>query len=151
MLLALTQFSIVATAPPLAPGEDKDEAVKQERKKYEGIWRVIFLQADGKQAADKDAKKIVVVNKTDGSWSIQAEGKEVAKGTSEIDPTKSPKTIDFTPALGFDPGKVHLGIYDIKENCRKLCFAPAGKDRPTEFSSKPGTGHLLVIFQREKP
>jgi uncharacterized protein (TIGR03067 family) len=77
--------------------------------------------------------------------------KEVAKGTSEIDPTKTPKTIDFKPTDGSEKGKTFLGIYDIKQTCRKLCYAPAGKDRPTEFSSTPGSGNVLVIFQREKP
>ena len=29
-------------------------------------------------------------------------------------------------------------------------FAPAGKDRPTEFSSLAGSEHILVTFEREK-
>ena len=43
-----------------------------------------------------------------------------------------------------------MGIYQIDDDTRKLCFAPSGKDRPTEFSSKPGSGHFLVIFERVK-
>jgi uncharacterized protein (TIGR03067 family) len=72
-------------------------------------------------------------------------------GTSQIDPTSKPKNLDFLIATGPDKGKTCLGIYEIKENCRKLCYASPGKDRPTEFSSKPGSGHTLVIFKREKP
>ena len=152
VLIVLAQVCAIPNVAPLfAVGDDNQDAIKQERKKYEGTWRVIFLQSDGNQAAEKDAKKITVVNHTDGTWSIQVEGKEVVKGTSEIDPTKNLKTIDFTPTEGSDKGKVFLGIYDLKENCRKLCYAPAGKERPTEFSSKPGSGHVLAIFQREKP
>jgi uncharacterized protein (TIGR03067 family) len=151
-LIVFAQTCTMSNVPSLiAAGNDKQEAVQQERKKYEGTWRVIFLQADGNQAAENDAKKIMVVNRGDGTWSIKIEDKEIAKGTSEIDPTKKPKTIDFTPTEGSEKGKVFLGIYDIKENCRKLCYAPAGKERPTEFSSTPGSGHVLVIFQREKP
>ena len=79
-----------------------------------------------------------------------ADGEKIGTGTSQIDPTKKPKTIDFTPTEGDEKGKVFRGIYEIKTNCRKLCYAETGKDRPTEFSSKPGSGHVLVILQREK-
>jgi hypothetical protein len=57
----------------VAADKDKEQAIKQERKKYEGTWRVIFLQVDGNQASDKDAKKIVVVNQADGTWSVRVE------------------------------------------------------------------------------
>lgn len=43
-----------------------------------------------------------------------------------------------------------MGIYDLSENARKLCFAPAGEVRPTEFASAPNSGHILVNFEREK-
>jgi len=32
----------------------------------------------------------------------------------------------------------------------KSCVAPIGKDRPTEFASKPGTGHTLRLFKKAK-
>jgi uncharacterized protein (TIGR03067 family) len=151
-LMTLVQSCMISNAAfVVAADKDKEPAIKQERKKYEGTWRVIFLQVDGNQASDKDAKKITAVNQADGTWSVRVEGKEIATGTSEIDPTKNPKTIDFTPTEGSEKGKVFLGIYEIKQTCRKLCYAPAGKDRPTDFSSTPGSGHVLVIFQREKP
>ena len=133
-----------------AADKDKEEAIKQERTRYKGTWRVILLQVDGELADEKEAKKIIVVNAPDGRWTVVADGEKIGTGTSQIDPTKKPKTIDFTPTEGVEKGKVLLGIYEIKENCRKLCYAEAGKDRPTEFSSKPGSGHVLVIFQREK-
>jgi len=150
-LITLVHFCTISNVASLAATDaNKQAAIRQERKKYEGTWRVIFLQVDGNQASDDDAKKITVVNHADGTWSIRVENKEIAKGTSEIVPTKKPKTIDFTPAEGAEKGKSFLGIYDIKENCRKICYSPSGKDRPTAFSSTPGSGSVLAIFQREK-
>jgi uncharacterized protein (TIGR03067 family) len=129
----------------------KEQAIKKERKQYAGTWRVTSLEVDGHKAADEDARKITVVNHEDGRWIIQVDGKEINKGTSEIDPTQKPRTIDFTSDEGPEKGKTFLGIYQIDENARKLCFAPSGKDRPTEFSSNPGSGHFLVSFERVKP
>jgi uncharacterized protein (TIGR03067 family) len=90
-----------------------------------------------------------VVNGSDGTWSLRSEGNEVGKGTSTIDPTKKTKTIDLKLTEGDGKGEVHLGIYELGEKTRKLCFAPPGKDRPTEFTSKSGSEHILVTFERE--
>jgi len=68
--------------------------------------------------------------------------------SNAFDPTKSPKTIDFTIKEGDGKGNLHLGIYELGENTRNLCFAPPGKERPTEFTSKPGSQHILVAFER---
>jgi uncharacterized protein (TIGR03067 family) len=63
---------------------------------------------------------------------------------------KKPKTIDFTATEGEGKGNQYLGIYELSEKTRKMCFAPPGKERPTEFSSMPGSEHILVTFEREK-
>jgi uncharacterized protein (TIGR03067 family) len=152
VLTALVPMATIANAAFLvAADQDKEDAIKQERKKYQGSWRVILLQVDGNQVPGRDAKKIMVSNQADGTWSVKVDGMEVARGTSEIEPGKTPKTVDFTPTAGSEHGKHFRGIYDIRQNCRKICFAAAGKDRPSEFASRPGSGHILAIFQREKP
>ena len=91
-----------------------------------------------------------VVNGDDGTWSVRSEGREISKGTSTFDPTKKPKTIDFTPTEGGGKGDQFLGLYQLQKNTRKLCFAPAGKGRPMGFSSTPENQHLLVTFERVK-
>ena len=128
----------------------KDEAIKKDRKQIEGTWRVIALEVNGNKADEVDAKKLTVVNGSDGTWSLLSEGKEISKGTSTFDPTKNPKTINFTPTEGEGKGNHHLGIYELGEKTRKLCFAPPGKERPTEFVSIPGSELILVTFEREK-
>ena len=35
---------------------------------------------------EEDAKKLTVVNGSDGTWNLRSEGKEISKGTSTIDP-----------------------------------------------------------------
>ena len=146
-----TALAWVFVGAALVAGADsaKEEAIKKDRAEYEGTWQVVSVEMNGKKTAAEDARKITVLNQGD-TWIVQVEGKEVARGTSKIDPTKKPKTIDFTPTKGSDQGKVFLGIYAIEGNSRKLCFAEPGKARPTEFVSKPGREHCLVIFERVK-
>jgi uncharacterized protein (TIGR03067 family) len=134
----------------LAAGDDKDDAIKNDRKKYEGTWQVVSLEVDGNKAGEEDAKKITVINEADGKWTIEADGKVVARGTSVIDPTKKPKTVDLTTTEGDDKGNTALGIYEIGDDTRKVCLATAGKERPTEFAAPSGSGHILAVLKRVK-
>jgi uncharacterized protein (TIGR03067 family) len=144
--------TLIAMSCLLATGDDaKEKATKKDRQLYKGTWRVVALEVNGNKSNDDDAKKITVANHTDGTWNIYVDGNEIAKGTSTIDPTKKPKTIDFTPSVGLEAGREYLGIYEIGAKTRKLCFAPPGRDRPGDFSSRPGSEHFLVRFEREKP
>ena len=134
----------------IATGNAQEEAIKNERKKFEGTWRVASLEVNGEKSHPEDLKNIRVVNGNDGTWSIRVNGEEVTKGTSQIDPTKKIKTIDFTPTVGDDKGKQFRGIYELGDNTRKLCFATAEKGRPTDFSANPGSDRWLVQFERER-
>lgn len=143
--------ALITAIGAIAAAEDSsDDLVKKDRKLIEGTWRVVALEVNGNKADEEEAKKITVVNGSDGTWSIRSEDKEITKGTSTIYPTQKPKIIDFTPTEGDRKGEVHLGIYELNEKTRKLCFAPPGKARPTEFSTAPGSDHILVMFEREK-
>jgi len=141
----LTVIATTATAD-----DTKDEAIKKDRKLIEGTWRIVAFEINGNKANEEDARKLSVVNGSDGTWSLLSAGKEISKGTSTFDPTKKPKTIDFTPTEGGGKGNQHLGIYELGEKTRKMCFAPPGKKRPTEFVSAPGSEIILVMFEREK-
>jgi uncharacterized protein (TIGR03067 family) len=141
-------FTAIAT---IATAEDaKEEAIKKDRKQIEGTWIVVALEVNGNKAMDEDAKKLTVVNGADGTWSLLSEGKEISKGTSTIDPMQKLKALNFTATEGEGKGNQYLGIYELGEKTRKMCFAPPGKERPVEFSSTPGSEHILVTFEREK-
>jgi len=144
-LAILTSMSAIASAD-----DAKDKAIENDRKLLEGTWRIVFLEINGNRSKDEDARKFTVVNGSDGKWSLHSEGKEIIKGTNAIDPTQKPKQIEITLTAGQDKGKSFLGIYELGEKTRKLCFAPAGKNRPTAFTSTSGNEHILVIFEREK-
>jgi uncharacterized protein (TIGR03067 family) len=141
-------FAVCGTV--LSANDAKDEAIKKERKKYEGTWQVVSLEVNGKKVGEQDAQKITVINKPDGKWTIKAEGKVVARGTSVIDPTKKPKAVDLTVTEGNDKGKTTLGIYEFSDDTRKVCLAPAGKERPTDFAAPSGSGRILAVLKRLK-
>src|SRR5687767_1627807 len=120
--------ALLTAVGAIASADDaKDEAIKKDRKLIEGKWAVVALEIDGNKSTDEEAKKLSVVNGADGTWSLLSEGQEIAKGISTFDPTKKPKAIDFTVTEGDGKGNQYLGIYELEEKTRKLCFAPLGK------------------------
>lgn len=144
--LLLVGFMItVATAD-----DPKRDVIKKDQQQIQGTWRIIELVVNGNPAKEQDARKLTVINGSDGTWSLRSDSKEISKGISKVNPSEKPKTIDFTPTVGDTKDKLHLAIYKLSNNSRSLCFAPPGKDRPTKFRSEPGSGHILVKFERVK-
>ena len=147
---AIVGAFITAIAAIAFADDAKDEAIQKDRNQIKGTWRVVVLVVNGNMAAEEDARKLTVVNGSDGTWSLRSEDKEISKGISTFDPTKTPKTIDFTPTEGEAKDNQFFGIYELGEKTRRMCFAPHGKGRPTELSSTPGSEHVCLTFEREK-
>jgi uncharacterized protein (TIGR03067 family) len=139
---------LFALSASLLAADAKDEAIKKDRKQYEGTWQAISVEVNGNAAPEEDVKKITVINEADGKWSIASDGKAMIRGTSEIDPTKKPRTVDLTVTEGEGKGQTILGIYQFDGDTRKVCLSPAGEARPSEFSS--ADGHILVVLKRVK-
>ncbi|MBX7102804.1 MAG: TIGR03067 domain-containing protein [Gemmataceae bacterium] len=146
-LTVILAFLVVA---PVIADDATDKAMKEDRAKIAGTWRGVMIEVNGGRLSDEDARQVMVVNGTDGTWVLHHKGKVISRGTSTFNPTKNPKTVDFTPTEGEGKGNSYLGIYELGESTRKMCFAPAGKKRPEAFTTTSGSEHILVRFEREK-
>jgi uncharacterized protein (TIGR03067 family) len=67
-------------------------------------------------------------------------------GTLSLDARK--QTFDMKPRDGEYQGRNLLGIYRLDGDSLEICFAEPGRPRPTDFTSKPGSGHILVLQRR---
>lgn len=124
------------------------DAVREARQRYAGRWRVVSIEADGKRLPD-DGRPIVVTNAADGSWTITVDGKETSRGTSRIAPLARPSEIDIDITAGDGRGGEWHGIYEIGDTTRRLCFRGGDAERPRAFSTAPGSGAVLVTFERQ--
>ncbi len=130
----------------LAADDPKDE-VKKEQDKFKGTW--IVESAEHKGQASEEGKGDEVTFDGDQVTIKRANGEE-RKGTIKIDPTKKPKTIDFTPSDGDNKDKIHPGIYELKDDTLKVCFSQPDNERPTAFSTKADSEEMLYVFKRKK-
>jgi uncharacterized protein (TIGR03067 family) len=139
----------VFAAGLMVAADAKDDPVKKELEKFNGVWKAVSIEHDGKEVPKEDLEKVSLTVKGD-EYTFHR-GDDVIKGTHKLDPTKTPKTIDAVRTEGPDKDKPLLGIYELSDDMYKVCFAAPGKERPTEFSSKEGSGHRLIVMKRAKP
>jgi uncharacterized protein (TIGR03067 family) len=125
--------------PPPNPKTDLD--------RFQGTWYLLMAMEDGNVLPQDKVKETTIVVKGDTfRFHGSAEDATSKAGTFKLDETKTPKEIDTTSTAK----EVMLGIYAIDEGGYKVCFAPAGKPRPTAMGSAPGSGYILQAWSREK-
>ncbi len=123
-----------------------DDAVQKEIAKFNGAWQLVSAEKDGKKTPDEVVKKIKIVIK-DGKHTVYFGEEKLAKEIQfTVDASKTPKRVTDT----LPDGRKINGIYEITGDTLKSCVAEIGKDFPTEFSAKEGTGQTLRIFKRIK-
>jgi uncharacterized protein (TIGR03067 family) len=140
---------LLLVAAGLLLGADAAGDAKKDLEKMQGDWVLVSSERDGKTLAE-DQVKTMKRSVKDDTYVVTRDGQPVVKGSFKIDPSKKPATIDALRSEGEDKDKPMLGIYQFDGETYKVCFAPPGMDRPTEFASKPGSGHVYSVWKREK-
>jgi uncharacterized protein (TIGR03067 family) len=149
----MTATALVLVAGLLtAAADDKQEATKKDRELMQGHWTVVSLVRNGMDVPQAQGIKVSI--DADGNAAHLPSEKEPMpdlKGKITIDPSKNPKTIDLVVVEGSRKGQTMAGIYEIDGDTLRICRPGPGKDRPTEFSSKEGSGCDIITYKRDKP
>ena len=142
------QFLIIASiSVSLAADNPQDPASKKDSDGLQGTWKLVSAMKDGEALPKDKVKQTTIVIKDDTfSFPDLAEYATSKEGTIKLDATKNPKQMDATST----EKEVMLGIYELDVDRYKVCFAPTGKPRPSEFASKQGSGNLLQHWKRKK-
>ena len=138
---------IPAIAVLTAADKPPDPLSKKDLGRLQGTWTLVSAMQDGKALAEDKVKNTTIVFKDDTfRFPELAEYATSRTGTIKIDATKTPRQMD---AISTE-NEVMLGIYELHGDNYKVCFAPAGKPRPDELTSKPGGGYILQVWARQK-
>jgi len=138
---AVLPFAVVILIAAADPAQD----AKKDLERFQGEWTMLTFEAKGKKLPD--VKNVKLTIKGD-RWTVQFGEQTSPKMTFKIDPSKDPKTIDFTIKSG-DKDIVSRGIYKLEGDTLTVCRTVGDEDRPKEFKTTAKAGQLRV-WQRAK-
>ncbi len=140
---------VVLVATALTAARADDDAAKQELKALQGKWVVVAAEQDG-----DPLERVVggVMTIKDNNFAIKTKGGTELKGDLILNPAKTPKHIDLAHQDGPLKDKTWQGVYELKGDTLRLCYAEADseKDRPTEFKTLKKSRLMLFELKREK-
>ena len=142
MFVCATGLGLLAGLAP-ANGAEVD--------RFKGDWKVVELVEDGKTIPEEVIAEWLP---SGGRFTIEdnaiqftdhTTGKKQVKLFS-LDETQSPKGIDFQTR---EKERESWGIYRFDDDLLVVCLAhPEESERPTTFSAKTGSKHMLMTLER---
>ena len=141
-------IGFTCAAISLAAAED-NPAIKKDMDQLQGEWSMVSGSADGQPMPEEMRKQMKRVCKGD-EVTVTSGGQLFLKAKVSIDPSKTPKTIDYEMTDGFTKGKTQLGIYELDGDTFRSCFGAPGAERPKDFTSQPGDKRTSSVWKREQ-
>jgi len=144
----LSLIGLASLAATFATAQDTN-AIKKDMAALQGKWSMVSGSADGQPMPEEiraQMKRVCIGDEV----TVRMGSQTFLKAKFTVDPSKSPKTIDYEMTEGFTKGKKQLGIYELEGDTFKACFAAPGEERPADFASKSGDHRTLSVWKRQK-
>jgi erythromycin esterase len=123
-------------------------AVRRDVDRMQGTWQAVLMNAEGEiQPLQGALANLQLVVKGDRR-TIRSGATVFTEAYYRLNPAAEPPTIDLVVTRGGARGQVMLGIYEIAGDRLRVCYAMAGRDRPRDFTPRPGSGHALQEMKR---
>jgi uncharacterized protein (TIGR03067 family) len=149
-LAALVAVVLLVGTGTTADPPKKAPAAAAELQRFQGTWLVESWEESGKALVAADLKKRGVFF-GGNVFIFSRDGKGFQAGTVQIDPGKSPPTVNLSVREGEGKDDVMLGIYSLEGDTLKLCFDPKGQSRPTDFKPEAKADFTLIAMKKPKP
>jgi uncharacterized protein (TIGR03067 family) len=136
------------TALPLAA--QNGVAPPSDSVRLQGAWIMVSGAANGYELPASYAatmKRVLSGN----SLTVTRSGQVFFTATIRLDPSQSPRTIDYSMTGGASAGATQLGIYLLTADTVRFCFGAPGAARPTDFATTPGDGQTLSTWLPARP
>ena len=140
-------MSVLLLVLVLIAADEKTAPEKEEMTKFQGTWAVTSAERDGKPDQALKGARITF----EGDTFTRKTEADTVHGTYRLDPKQSPKETGATYTDGPLRGKKVFGIYSLEGDSLKICYSEPGKNAPLDFTSKPGSGRILLVLKRDKP
>jgi RNA polymerase sigma factor (sigma-70 family) len=119
----------------------------EEQDKLLGSWHVVSAERNGQQPpeGERDAVMSMRINFGKETMTLSI-GERETNFSYTLDSSKKPKQIEL---LNIERNEKAAGIYALEGDNLKLCVANSPNEpRPTEFATKAGVNHILLVLKR---
>jgi uncharacterized protein (TIGR03067 family) len=146
----LTRTAVDSTTRPVALSEFAAPARADsaaEMAKLQGAWSAISITSDGVPLPDmylSSAKRVAKGNEI----TVTVAGQVQVHVTFSVNPNTNPKSLEYVQLAGPDKGRTMHGIYELKGDTLRTCYAPVGAPRPAEFASNGKDGRTYSVWKR---
>jgi uncharacterized protein (TIGR03067 family) len=141
---------LVSSSGMAKNGDDPRDAAKKDLARLQGAWSLVSMEADGRSLEPDEFEGWGSIYDGD-RLTLKARDEIRRRGLVTLDPSRTPKAMNTWDLDGPFEDQTVPGIYHLDGDTLKLCFARPGEKRPTEFTTKSGTGFLFVVYKRQKP
>jgi uncharacterized protein (TIGR03067 family) len=151
----MTLRMIAVAALLLASGASYADPPRNDRELLEGAWALQTLEINGDKIPLEDfqvGKEMEARLVIKGGEYVFHLGKSMEAFTYKTNPAAKPMEIDLTVGSGPQKGQTYRGIYRLEADTYTVCRnVEPGKDRPSGFATKPGSGLMIVVWKRLNP
>jgi RNA polymerase sigma factor (sigma-70 family) len=133
---------------PMASAREPEQP-KGDRELLQGTWTGVSGEINGKALPAETAKQLTLVLTAD-RYTTKRGDQLLFEGKYTIHPATEPKAMDILAQDGPNAGQAARAIYALEGDTLKLCYGPAGKERPGKFVSEVGSGLTYVVWKRVK-
>jgi uncharacterized protein (TIGR03067 family) len=128
-----------------------EDALAKAAKESNGTFRLVSQLTDGQPRPEEEMKGLRMIL-SDGKWTVTRDNEFVSSGTFKVVAVKDGvRQVEGATDKGENAGRSSKHISKQEGDKLTICRAPEGLEIPREFASKPGTGHVLSVWMREKP
>jgi uncharacterized protein (TIGR03067 family) len=148
-VLVLSLLSLLFLVPRDAgrAEETKATATEQDLKNLQGEWKFEWMEMEGERRPPDESQAASPLKIRD----MEMQHGEI-RLTFKIDAGTDPKVIDVVLKSDDGASPSFEGIYQLKDDMLTICLntEDGGKQRPTQFKSKPESKLIVVQLSRVK-
>jgi uncharacterized protein (TIGR03067 family) len=125
-------------------------AVEKELKLLQGTWELVSEVQDGRKVERPPEDRVLQTIEGDVvTFRHVRHSGSVGKARLEVDPTKTPKTMDVIPAEK-NQGPTFYSLYELEVDLLRDCTRDPFYGRPTEFTAREGSKQGIRTYRRVK-
>ena len=117
---------------------------------FQGTWQAVWVAEDGRKLS-AEAARDTSLTISGHRYTLRSQGHDFRGAMSRVGRTRRRGAVDFVADGSGDGRQAWRGIYVLGDDELSVCVAPPGRQRPTSFAARPGSGHWLYLLRRHVP